>query len=145
MKEILFVEIRCHLLKLNDDELAVLQLVLGQEGSDQDGFLLHLIETYELALVCVTLGARGCILRTPQERVSSPGYVCPVVDTVGAGDGFAAALVMGYLAGQPLEMVAERANLMGAYIATQRGATPPIAPETLAAFAAQTERASQVT
>ena len=136
---------RCDLLKLNDDELGILQRVLGWEGSDQDAFLRHLIETYDLALVCVTLGARGCILRTPQERVASPSYACSVVDTVGAGDGFAAALVTSYLAGRPLEAVAERANLMGAYIATQRGATPPVTAEALTTFAARTKRAPEVT
>jgi len=128
---------RCHLLKLNDDELRIVQGMLGQDDLDEDKFLLHLLEAYGLELVCVTLGARGCILRTRQERVVSPGYACPVVDTVGSGDAFTAALVVKYLAGRPLAEVADFANLLGAYVATQRGATPPITPDALEAFAAQ--------
>jgi fructokinase len=126
---------RCHLLKLNDNELHQLQEMLEQSVLDQDAFLLYLLETYWLELVCVTLEARGCILRTPQERVVAPGYPCQVVDTVGSGDGFAAALVVQVLAGSPLVEAADFANLVGAYVATQRGATPPITPDVLEGFA----------
>ncbi|MEE9616181.1 MAG: PfkB family carbohydrate kinase, partial [Anaerolineae bacterium] len=67
---------RCHLLKLNDDELHVVREMLGRDDVDDDQFLLHLLDAYGLELVCVTLGARGCILRTCQERVVAPGYPC---------------------------------------------------------------------
>ncbi len=56
---------------------------------------------------------------------------CTVVDTVGSGDAFTAALVVKYLAARPLAEVADFANLVGAYVATQRGATPPITPSVL--------------
>ncbi len=128
---------QCHLLKLNDGELRIVQGMLGRDDMDEDAFLLHLLEAYGLELVCVTLGARGCILRTRQERVAAPGYPCQVVDTVGSGDAFTAALVVKYVAGWPPAEVASFANLVGAYIATQRGATPPITPDTLKAFAAR--------
>jgi fructokinase len=122
-------------LKLNDDELRLLRDMLGRDDLDEDAFLLHLLDAYSLELACVTLGAHGCILRTRQERVFAPGYACQVVDTVGSGDAFTAALVVKYLADQPLAAVADFANLVGAYVATQRGATPPITPATLEAFA----------
>jgi fructokinase len=108
--------------------------MLGQDGLDQDAFLLYLLETYRLELVCVTLGARGCILRTSQKRVVAPGYPCQVVDTVGSGDAFAAALVIKVLAGSPLVEAADYANLVGAYVASRRGATPPITPDALEGF-----------
>jgi len=133
---------RCHLLKLNDDELRVVRGMLGQDDVDEDKFLLHLLDTCGLELVCVTLGARGCILRTHQERVVAPGYPCQVVDTVGSGDAFTAALVVKYLAGWPLAEVADFANLVGAYVATQSGATPPITPDALEGFAARSRRAT---
>jgi fructokinase len=133
---------RCHLLKLNDDELRILQGMLGQDGLDEDKFLLHLLEAYDLELLCVTLGAGGCILRTRQERVVSSGYACQVVDTVGSGDGFTAALVVKYTEGRPLAEVADFANLVGAYVATQHGATPPITSDALEAFAPRARRAT---
>lgn len=122
---------RCHLLKLNGDELRLVQEMLGRNSLDEDAFLLHLLDVYEIELICVTLGARGCILRTLEERVVAPGYPCRVVDTVGSGDAFTAALVVKYLAGWPLAEVADFANLVGAYVATQHGATPPITPDAL--------------
>jgi len=128
--------LRCHLLKLNDDELRTVRKMLKQNALDEDAFLLHLLDAYGLKLVCVTLGARGCILRTHQERVTAPGYACQVVDTVGSGDAFTAALVVKLLAGRPLAEMADFANLVGAYVATQRGATPPITPDALETFAA---------
>jgi fructokinase len=59
------------------------------------------------------------------------------VDTVGSGDAFTAALVIKYTAGRPLAEAADFANLVGAYVATQRGATPPITPDALQDFAAR--------
>lgn len=136
---------RCHLLKLNDDELRIVQGMLRRDGLDEDEFLLHLLDAYGLELVCVTLGARGCILRTRRERVIAPGLRCRVVDTVGSGDAFTAALVVKYLAGRPLAEVAGFANLVGAYVATQHGATPPITPAALEKFAALSQRATGAT
>jgi fructokinase len=134
--------LRCRLLKLNDGELRVLQGMLGCEEFDEDAFLLHLLQTYDLELVCVTLGAQGCVLRTCQERVVSSGYTCEVVDTVGSGDAFTAALVVKYREEWPLTKVADFANLVGAYVATQHGATPSITPDALQAFAVQARRSS---
>jgi fructokinase len=133
---------RCRLLKLNDVEVRVVQEMLGCEALDEDAFLLHLLETCDLELVCVTLGAQGCILRTRRERIVSPGYACEVVDTVGSGDAFAAALIVKYREGRPLAEVADFANLVGAYVATQRGATPAITSDALQTLAAQTQRSS---
>jgi fructokinase len=133
---------RCRLLKLNDAEMRVVQAMLGCEELDEDAFLIHLLQACDLELVCVTLGAQGCILRTRRERVVSPGYACEVVDTVGSGDAFAAALVVKYQEGEPLAEVADFANLVGAYVATQHGATPFITPDALQAFALQTQRSS---
>jgi fructokinase len=48
------------------------------------------------------------------------------VDTVGAGDAFTAALLVGILAGRSLHEVNERANAVAAYVCSQAGATPPI-------------------
>jgi len=131
---------RCSLLKLNDDELRVVQEMLARNDLDEDALLLHLLETYEIELACVTLGARGCILRTRQERVIAPGYPCQVVDTIGSGDAFTAALAIKYMSGRPLAEAADFANLVGAYVATRPGATPPITSDALEAFAARSQQ-----
>jgi fructokinase len=52
-----------------------------------------------------------------------------VADTVGAGDSFTAALLIGVLAGRPLDEVSRRANAVASYVCSQPGATPPIPEE----------------
>ncbi len=131
---------RCNLLKLNGDELRVVRGMLRRGDMDEDIFLLHLLESYGLELVCVTLGARGCILRTRRERVVAPGYPCQVVDTVGSGDAFTAALTLKHMAGKSLAEASDFANRVGAYVATQRGATPPITPYVLEDLAARSRQ-----
>jgi len=95
-------------------------------------------------LLCVTKGAQGCTLRTLDERVDSPGYSCDVIDTVGSGDAFAAALVVRFMAGDSLAAIADFANLVGAYVTTQRGAIPLITGNRLKAFSAQAQHNSQI-
>ncbi len=72
--------------------------------------------------VVLKLGAAGCVVATSDEVVSVPGFAVPVVDTVGAGDSFAAAFIAGWLRGGTLGECAVLANAMGALVATQRGA-----------------------
>jgi fructokinase len=52
-----------------------------------------------------------------------------VVSTVGAGDSFTAAVVMGMLHGKPLDEINRHANAVAAYVCCQRGAVPPLLPE----------------
>lgn len=65
-------------------------------------------------LVCVKLGAQGCILYSHDHEVSHTGFEVPVRDTAAAGDSFAAAFIYAYLQRWGLEQVAVFANAMGA-------------------------------
>jgi fructokinase len=56
--------------------------------------------------------------------VEHPGFHVRVADTVGAGDAFTATLVHHCLQGASLEIISEAANRVGAWVATQIGATP---------------------
>jgi fructokinase len=49
-----------------------------------------------------------------------------VVDTVGAGDSFGAALIVGLLRGEPLQRVVDRANEVGSFVASQPGGMPKL-------------------
>lgn len=67
--------------------------------------------------VVIKLGASGAYYATETERGHMPGVkVARVVDTVGAGDGFAAGVVSGLLEGLSLADAAARGNAIGARV-----------------------------
>jgi 2-dehydro-3-deoxygluconokinase len=69
----------------------------------------------QAGLVVVKLGARGAYYRSRDAEGTVPGYrVEEVVDTVGAGDGFAVGLVSALLEGLPVEEAVRRGNAIGA-------------------------------
>ena len=47
-----------------------------------------------------------------------------VADTIGAGDAFTSALVVGLVSGLGVDEVMERANQLGAFVATRSGGQP---------------------
>src|SRR5206468_4258802 len=79
-----------------------------------------------LRLAALTRGACGSLLVSAQGAWEAPAPRTEIVDTVGAGDAFTAALLLGILAGRSLDEVNERANAVAAYVCSQPGATPPI-------------------
>lgn len=65
--------------------------------------------------VIVKDGPRGAYVAEGDRNFIRPGYpVAEVVDTVGAGDGFAVGVLSGYLEGLSLEKMADRGNAIGA-------------------------------
>ena len=113
----------CNVLKLNDDELPVLAEMFGLKGSVQDQ-LATLINGFDLKLIAYTRGKDGSLLVTPDGWNDCPGTPVDVIDSVGAGDSFTAALCMGMLRGQTLSDVNEHANRVAAFVCSQAGATP---------------------
>jgi fructokinase len=79
-----------------------------------------------VGLLCVTRGADGCVIRTPAETVELPGVAVKVVDTVGAGDAFTAALLTQHLEGKSLRQAARFANAYAAVVASKAGGTPAV-------------------
>ncbi len=114
--------------KLNHEELPRIMQIFGLEHSSGEGSeetsARHLLVTHHLDLVCVTRGTNGSILVSAHETSEHPGFKIKVADTVGAGDAFTAALAHGYLRNSPLTQINETANRVGAWVASQPGATP---------------------
>jgi sugar/nucleoside kinase (ribokinase family) len=78
--------------------------------------------------VVLKRGAAGCLVATAEELIERPGFAVEMVDTVGAGDAFAAAFIAGWLRGGSLRDCATLANAMGALTTTRRGAGTRIPP-----------------
>jgi fructokinase len=116
------------IVKLNHEELPKISQILGLKHKEEESSARLLIARYNLKLICITRGNSGSLLVTEQARHSHPGVRVKVADTVGAGDAFTAALVHEYLCGASLESMNEIANRMGAWVASEVGATPVLKP-----------------
>lgn len=110
--------------KLNDDELPRVCELLKLPTGEETAMASQLREALNLDLVCITRGADGCLLVTEEETIEEPSIEVKVKDTVGAGDAFTAALIHLYLRDCPLRRIAQGANQLGAWVATQAGGTP---------------------
>ena len=145
-----------NVLKLNDDELPALAAMFNLAGScgadtlvrTEDCFAAntrtrvsapheHQIErlarTFSLQVVALTRGPNGSLLYQQKDGVERwsdcASRSVQVVDTVGAGDSFTAALVLGLLQEMDLDEVNSLANEVARYVCSQPGATPPMPQE----------------
>jgi fructokinase len=118
-------------LKLNEEELPIVASLLKLEGN-QRSMMTQLVERYSLKFAALTQGAKGSLLVNCDGEVSEVGgKAVHVVDTVGAGDAFTAAMVVGLLNAWPLVKLHEWASEVAAFVCTQAGATPYLPPALL--------------
>jgi fructokinase len=114
------------LAKINHHELAQIAEMFKLAGASEAELARQLLNEFALELVCVTRGPQGSLLVSRTEAVAHPGFAIAVVDTIGAGDAFTAALAYHYLNSAPLAVISEAANRLGATVASHTGATPVI-------------------
>ncbi len=112
-------------LKLNTGELSVLSRMFGWPD-DEFERLRRLADTFGLGLIALTRGERGSVLYASGRVSVHEGFRTRVVDTVGAGDAFAAALVVGMLRGSDIDVINDHANRVASYVCSKRGATPEL-------------------
>jgi len=109
--------------KLNEEELGIVHK-FTRLPSNIEAFCREGSKRYGWKAVCVTLGARGCVLLRCEEYVEAAGHRVEVADPVGAGDAFAAAFLHGLMSLWPVAKIAEFANRLGAVVASRNGAIP---------------------
>ena len=112
-------------LKLNDEELPVIARLVGFRGSERQ-VMTRLISRYGIRTIALTRGSHGSQLVTASCTSMHPGFRVTVADTVGAGDAFTAALVIGLLRGEDLDRINDYANRVASYVCSRSGATPPM-------------------
>jgi len=125
-----------NVLKLNNDELPTLAEMFGLTGLPEHQ-IKHQIEwlahTFSLRLVALTRGANGSLLYQKDNNEvrwsDCPSRPVKVVDTVGAGDSFTAAMVLGLLRKMDLDEINTIANEVARYVCSQPGATPALPTE----------------
>jgi len=120
-----------NVLKLSDEELPVLAKQFALTG-DYQSQLDELRQRFDLTTIAYTCGEHGAILLHGDEISHCTGVPTDVVDTVGAGDAFTAALVAGLLEQKPLDEINKRACRIAAFVCSQNGATPKVPASVLA-------------
>ena len=112
------------LLKLNDEELVAIQAMFHAPVKEADG-LTWLMNHFDIQTVALTRGARGSRLRQGPTHIDRPADgPSRMVDTVGAGDGYAAILAAGMLTSHPLTDTVRLASRFAARMCAIPGAVP---------------------
>jgi fructokinase len=86
--------------------------------------------------ICVTMAAAGAALWDRGNLVTAPAPKVVVKDTVGAGDAFMAALMVGLTRGADTQIVLDTACRLGAIVASHDGAIPVLPQEIIQEFRA---------
>jgi fructokinase len=114
--------------KLNNEEVPVVADLLGLP-MDEKAFVLSVAQRFDLQTVALTRGASGSLIWHKGQYDEKTAPKVAVVDTVGAGDSFTAALAIGLLRGEDLSCVHQRAVDIAAFVCTKSGATPDLLVE----------------
>lgn len=116
------------LVKLNDEELIVVADFFDLYGSETD-ILSALEDLFALELLILTKGADGSRLFSQRHGDSIfNGVNLNIVDTVGAGDSFGAAVVSGICRNMSLQHTHLLATRVAAHVCQSAGAMPLMPP-----------------
>jgi fructokinase len=114
-----------NILKLNDTEIEAVLESAKYDGRTLDELTQIMMDKFLLDLTAITRGPDGAtLIRRSGERSDQPSPPTKVVDTVGAGDAFTAALTIGLLNGAALDDINAWAIRVAAFVCTQAGGTP---------------------
>lgn len=115
------------IVKLNDEELVILSELFALQGKTENEQLLELLGQFDLKRAIVTCGAQGAWHMDRDGKKVEAGVAKPlaqIVDTVGAGDGFASVCILGALMDWPVSATLERAIEFAGAVCGIRGAVP---------------------
>jgi len=115
-----------NVLKLNEDELKLISNIFTGKKYDVRGSALEITNKYNIELLCVTLGGNGSILfkEETQNHCDTNIKNEEIVDTVGAGDAFAAVLCLGYLLRWDISKINHISSEFASEIVKINGALP---------------------
>lgn len=124
-----------NVLKVNDAELPRLAAMFSLTG-DARWQIQQLAERHDFRAVAYTRGGNGSLLWMNGNWSDHPGIATTVVDTIGAGDSFTAAMTLGLLAGWELDRINDHANRVAAFVCSRAGAMPTLPDQLRNLFAA---------
>ena len=111
-------------------------------GSDDPKKINDFYRNLGAKVVITKVGSEGAYVTTATEEYLVPGFkVDKVVDTVGAGDGFAAGVITALMEGRTLKEAVRRGNAVGAIQVMSRGDNEGLPyPEQLETFMKKVRR-----
>lgn len=116
---------RAAIMQLNEAEAKTLHCAVSPlKPFSLERFCQEWREKYEIRMLCVTRGRNGCAISSSSGFLTFSGFPVDVVDTVGAGDAFAAAFLHGIINRWSASKTASFANALGAVVAGRTGAIP---------------------
>ena len=127
-KEVLEDSFRlCNILKINDEELVVVNRMFGYDGLDMRQTCEKMVQDYGLKMLVLTCGTNGSYVFTDDGLTSFQDTPkVEVADTVGAGDSFTGSFCACILNGKPVQEAHKTAVQVSAFVCTQNGAMPVI-------------------
>lgn len=110
--------------KLNSDELKLVNELILKEKYDLRKTAKKVLSEYKLELLCITVGSDGAYLFNKESESHYKAEIQNIVDTVGAGDAYAAMMSIGYLRNWEIEKINKLASEFAADICKVNGAIP---------------------
>ena len=121
----------CNILKINDEELVVVNRMFGYDGLDMRQTCEKMVQDYGLKMLVLTCGTNGSYVFTDDGLTSFQDTPkVEVADTVGAGDSFTGSFCACIINGKPVQEAHKTAVAVSAFVCTQNGAMP-VVPESL--------------
>lgn len=118
---------QAEVVKMNEEELHRVVEMMGLGSGSQTVLGMRLLRAFDVRQLLVTEGADGAWLLQDDgsyHHTMPSNPVSGLVDSVGAGDGFSAVMLLGINLGWPLQQALERAHRFAGEICRIRGATP---------------------
>ena len=120
---------KCNILKINDEELAIVSQMFGFADIDFKEQCKLLLTKYNLKMLILTCGVDGSYVFASGEMSFLETPKVKVADTVGAGDSFTGAFVAAILKGLEMKEAHRLAVNVSAFVCTQNGAMPELPAE----------------
>jgi fructokinase len=140
-KEILIrLMLQSDFVKFNDDELYEISRFLNSPYYSLEQNILFIAKHTNTKHICVTKGSHGAVLYYNEKMYYNSGYKIDIVDTVGSGDSFLAALLSKLLTNDEPQNAIDFACAMGALVAKNEGANPKITEKSIHAFMNPTKK-----
>ena len=107
----------CNILKINDEELVVVNRMFGYDGLDMRQTCEKIVQDYHLKMLVLTCGTNGSYVFTDDGLTSFQDTPkVEVADTVGAGDSFTGSFCACVLNGKPVQEAHKTAVQVSAFV-----------------------------